>query len=158
MTTAIRYLTVGLVTAVIYTFLLALLRLFGRRQLAQLTTFDLVVVLLLGSAVETTMIRGYIVLGAGLMSAGSLLVMNAILTRLMLRSRRFRHLVGGGPVLLVNHGVVVEEHLRAASLTRNDLAEALRSQGFDGVGKVRAAVLETDGSLSVIPVDDPQPA
>jgi uncharacterized membrane protein YcaP (DUF421 family) len=138
---------------VIYVFLLTLLRIFGRRQLAQLTTLDLVVVLLLGSAVETTMIRGYVVIAAGLVSAGSLLLMNAILTRLMLWSRRFRHLVGGGPVLLVNHGVVVEEHLRRAGLTLHDLAEALRSQGFGSTGDVRAAVLETDGTLSVIPGD-----
>jgi len=158
MTTAARYITVGLVTALIYTFLLTVLRLFGRRQLAQLTTFDLVVVLLLGSAVETAMIRGYVVLAAGLVSAASLLLMNAILTRLMLRSRRFCHLVGGGPVLLVNNGAVVEEHLRRAGLTKADLAEALRSQGFSNAGDVQAAVLETDGSLSVIPVDGEQPA
>src|SRR5207244_13197663 len=84
-------------TAAIYLFLLVLLRLFGRRQLGQLTVIDLAVVLLLGSAVETAMIHGDVSLPAGLASAGTLLLMNRLPTALLLRSARFSNLVRRGP-------------------------------------------------------------
>jgi uncharacterized membrane protein YcaP (DUF421 family) len=112
----------------IYLFLLALLRLFGRRQLGQLTVIDLVVVLLLGSAVETAMIHGDVSLPAGFASAGTLMLMNRLLTAVFLRSERFCNLVGGGPVLLVHDGSPVEEHLRRVGITHTDLEEALRAR------------------------------
>jgi uncharacterized membrane protein YcaP (DUF421 family) len=140
-------------TAVIYMFLIVALRLLGRRQLGQLTVIDLVVVLVLGSAVETAMIHGNISLAAGLVSAGTLLVLNQALTWAFVRSPRLSHLVGGGPILLIHDGHVVEEHLYRAAMTRADLMEVLRSKGFETPNDVRAAVLETDGSVSVVPVD-----
>jgi len=138
-------------TAFIYLFLTAALRLLGRRQLGQLSVIDLVVVLVLGSAVETAMIHGNTSLPVGLVSAATLLALNWSLTRLFLRWRRFDHLVNGGPILLVNRGRVVDEHLRRVGMTAADLAEALRARGFDGPDGVRAAVLETDGSVTVVP-------
>ena len=137
-------------TAVIYLFLIAILRLAGRRQLAQLSVLDLIVVLLLGSAVETAMIHGDLSLTAGLVSAGTLLVLNRLLTWAFLKSPRLSQLVNGGPILLVHDGRILDSHLRRAGLTRPDLDAALRGRGFaDPVG-VRAAVLETDGTISVV--------
>jgi uncharacterized membrane protein YcaP (DUF421 family) len=144
-------------TASIYLFLLVLLRLFGRRQLGQLTVIDLVVVLLLGSAVETSLIHGDVSLPAGFASAGTLLVMNRLLTALFLRSARFCNLVGGGPLLLVHEGSPVEEHLRRVGMTHSHLEEALRARGYHGPADVREAILETDGSVSVIPRTAPAP-
>ena len=138
-----------------YLFLLVLLRLFGRRQLGQLTVIDLVVVLLLGSAVETAMIHGDVSLPAGLASAATLLLMNRLLTVVFLRSERLCNLVGGGPVLLVHEGSPVEEHLRRVGMTHTDLEEALRARGYPGPAAVREAILETDGSVSVIPRTTP---
>src|SRR5438445_9832222 len=127
-------------TAAIYLFLLLLLRLFGRRQLGQLTVIDLVVVLLLGSAVETAMIHGNVSLPAGFASAGSLLLMNRLLTAVFLRSERFCNLVGGGPGLLVHEGRPVEEHLRRVGVTHTDLEEALRARGYGAPANVREAI------------------
>ena len=138
-------------TTVIYLFLIAGLRLLGRRQLGQLSVLDLVVVLLLGSAVETAMIHGDTSLQVGLVSAATLLILNRLLTLLLLRSRRLRHLVNGGPTLLVNHGAVLDEHLVRVGMTEEDLIEALRARGYEGPQGLRAAVLETDGSVSVVP-------
>ena len=138
-------------TAVIYLFLNVLLRLFGRRQLGQLTVIDLVVVLTLGSAVETAMIHGDVSLPAGLASAATLLVLNRILTVTFLHSERLRHLVGGGPVLLVHEGSPVDEHLRRVGMTHTDLQEALRARGYRSAGECQEAILETDGTVSVIP-------
>lgn len=139
-------------TAFIYLFLVVTLRLLGRRQLGQLTVIDLVVVLVLGSAVETSMIHGDTSLRVGIASAVTLLVVNRVLTVLLLRHRRLRHLVNGGPILLVHQGHIIDEHLKRVGLTTPDLLEALRGQGYDALVDVHAAVLETDGAISVIPV------
>ncbi len=137
-------------TAAIYLFLITLLRVFGRRELAQLSLLDLVVVLLLGSAVETAMIHGDLSLPAGLISAGTLIGLNKLLSLLFLASPRLRHLVNGGPVLLVHDGQVIGSHVRRAGLTRADLDAALRGRGYEGPAGVREAVLETDGTISVV--------
>jgi len=138
-------------TTVVYVFLIAGLRLLGRRQLGQLTVLDLVVVLVLGSAVETAMIHGDTSLRVGLVSAATLLILNRLLTLLLVHSRRFRHLVNGGPKLLVHRGAILDEHLVRAGMTEEDLVEALRARGYEGPEGVRAAVLETDGTVSVVP-------
>ncbi len=151
MHTTLKLLEVAGATTVIYLFLIAGLRLIGRRQLGQLTVLDLVVVLILGSAVETAMIHGDLSLPAGLVSAGTLLVVNRIMSEAFLRSKRLRHLVGGGPLVLVHNGKPVTEHLRRVSMTENDLLEAVRGRGYDDLATVRFAVLETDGTVSVVP-------
>ncbi len=94
-------------TAGIYLFVIGLLRVVGRRQLAQLSALDLIVVLLLGSAVETAMIHGDVSLAAGLVSAATLLVLNRLLTSVFLRAPRLSQLVNGGPILLVHDGTVI---------------------------------------------------
>ncbi len=152
MATALSLAIVAGTTTVIYLFLIVVLRLFGRRELGQLSVIDLIVVLILGSAVETAMIHGNLTLPAGLTSAATLLVVNKLLTQVFLRSKRLRHLVGGGPVLLVHDGKLVPEHCRRAGMTSADVAEAIRGRGYDDLSQVRFAVLETDGEVTVIPV------
>lgn len=137
-------------TTCVYLFVVVLLRIFSRRQLGQLTVLDLIVVLLLGSAVETSMIHGDLSLPAGLTSAATLLVLNRAMTTAFLRSTRWNHLVNGGPILLVHQGAVIEEHLRRVGLTEDDLEEGLRSRGYTDTSEIRDVVLETDGSISVI--------
>ncbi len=150
MTTVSSLAVVAACTTCVYLFVVVLLRIFGRRQLGQLTVLDLIVVLLIGSAVETAMIHGDLSLPAGLTSAATLLVLNRAMTTAFLRSARWNHLVNGGPILLVHDGKVIEEHLRRVGLTEDDLAEDLRSRGYADTTDVRDAVLETDGSISVI--------
>ena len=137
-------------TIVVYAALLVLLRLAGRRALAELTVIDLVVVLVLGSAVETAMIHGNISLEAGLIAAATLMVTNRLLALAMLRSKRFRHKVGGGPILLVHDGHPVDAHLRTAGLSLDDLHAALRGRGYDDITTVRFAVFEADGTITAI--------
>ncbi len=144
-------------TLVIYLFLIVGFRVLGRRHLAQLTVIDLVIIIVLGSAVETSMIAGNTSLAAGLISAGTLLLVNRALTEMFLRSKRLRHLVVGGPILLVHEGQLVEEHLRRTGFTESDVLEAIRERGYDTVEKVKFAVLETDGSINVISMDTPTP-
>ena len=137
-------------TLAVYVALLGLLRLAGRRALAELTVIDLVVVLVLGSAVETAMIHGDTSLGAGLVAATTLLVTNRVLAEVMRRSKRFRHHVGGGPTLLVHDGQPIEDHLRRAGLSIEDLRAALRGRGYDDISEVRFALVEADGTITAI--------
>src|SRR5690242_1635636 len=138
-------------TLIIYLFLIAGLRLLGARQMGQLTVLDLVVIILLGSAVETAMVHANTSLPAGLVSASTLLVANRGLNGLMLRSRRLRHLVVGGPLLLVQDGHLIEEHLRRRGLTDEDVLQAIREREEAGIENVRFAVLEPDGEIHVVP-------
>ena len=146
---------VSLHTLAIYLFLIAGLRLVGRRQLGQLTVIDLIIIIIMGSAVETAMVAANTSLAAGLVSAGTLLVANWSLTRVLGRSKRFRHLVHSGPLLLINYGHVIEDHLRRAGLTHADLLEVLREHEHVDSADVKFAVLEADGTISVLGMDVP---
>jgi len=128
----VRLLTVAVHTALILAFLMVGLRTVGRRALAQLDVIDLVVVLLLGSAVETAMVA-----------------------RSLARSPRLRHVLGGVPLLLVHDGVPIASHLRRVGLTADDLAEALRQRGEPDLDQILEAVLEPDGTVHVIPPSPP---
>src|SRR5580658_3890614 len=143
MATAVSLLIVAGTTTAVYLFLIVVLRLFGRRELGQLSVIDLIVVLILGSAVETAMIHGNLTLPAGLTSAATLLVVNKLLTLVFLRSKRLRHLVGGGPILLVHNGKLVFEHCHRVGMSPADVDEACRSRGYDDLTKIKFAILET---------------
>lgn len=142
-------------TLIIYLFLIAGLRAIGHRQMGQLTEVDLAVIIVLGSAVETAMVAGNTSLPAGLVSAGTLLLTNRLLSVLMLRSQRLRGAVLGGPTLLVHYGRFVEEHLRRAGLTEADVMEGIRERGVESLADVKFAVLEADGAINVVPANAP---
>ncbi|HZO86875.1 MAG TPA: YetF domain-containing protein [Chthonomonadaceae bacterium] len=144
-------LPVALHTAAIYLFLIFALRALNRRTLGQLTVVDLVVVIILGSAVETAMVNANTSLQAGLVSATTLLLINRVLTLLCLRSRRLRHLILAGPVLLIQNGHFIEENLRRAGLTQADVQEALREREQADLKDIRFAVLEMDGTINIVP-------
>ncbi|MEP6756253.1 MAG: YetF domain-containing protein [Chthonomonadales bacterium] len=140
-------------TASIYLFLILSLRFLGRRQLGQLTPFDLITVLILGSAVETAMIGGDTRLMTGLVSAATLLICNAFISRLARHHKHFRRLVCGGPLLLVHDGEFINTHLIRAGLTRHEVEEALRQREIDDISTVRFAILEADGEVNVITME-----
>jgi len=140
---------VALNTLAIYLFLVVVIRLIGRRQLGQLSALDLVTLLLLGSAVETAMVHGSTTLGAGLVSAAVLLGSNNALNLAMVRSRTLRRLVGGGPLVLIHDGKFVEENLKRAGLTPEDVLEGIREREAISPDQIRFAVLEADGEINV---------
>ena len=155
-------LAVFLHTVAIYIFLIVSLRFMGRRHLGQLTVLDLVIVILLGSAVETAMVAGNTSLPAGLVSSSTLLALNYGLGLILLRSKKLRHLIGGGPILLVHFGHFVEENLLRAGLTHADVLQAIHERDEAGIESVKFAVLEVDGAINVVPMSakssrSPQP-
>ena len=143
---------IALRTAAVYLVALAGLRLAGKRELGQMTTFDLVVLLLLANAVQNAMVGPDKSLTGGVLAAVVLLVLNAVVARLRLRWPRLRRIIEGSPTLLVLHGEVLADHLRREGLDQETLEVALREHGLSEVGDVEMAVLEIDGSISVVPL------
>ena len=138
-------------TVVIYFFLIFLMRTIGRRTLGQLSVVDLVIVIVMGSAVETAMVNGDTSLQAGLVCASTLLAANRILAFCVVRSRRLRKLVVGNPMILIHNGKFLEDHLRRAGLTEEDVMEALREREENKMENILFAILEVDGSVNVVP-------
>ena len=136
---------------IIYVFLIALLRLTGKRQVGQLAPFDLVLLLVLSNAVQNAMNGGDNSVIGGMISAVTLVGVNWIVGVLTYRSKKLEALVEGRPDVLIHDGKLFQKTLERAQLTRHELMSALRESGCANVEDVRAALLENDGSISVIP-------
>ena len=140
-------------TVVIYLVILIGLRLSGKREIGQMTVFDLVVLLLIANAVQNAMVGPDTSLVGGILAAVVLLLVNALVASLRLRWPRLRRWVEGTPTLLVLRGEVVPEHMRREGIDEESLLTALREHGVAEISEVEMAVLEIDGSISVVPMD-----
>jgi uncharacterized membrane protein YcaP (DUF421 family) len=142
-------------TVVVYLVILIGLRLAGKREIGQMTVFDLVVLLLISNAVQNAMVGSDTSLTGGLLAAVVLLLLNSLVARLRLKWSRLRRWVEGSPTLLVLHGEIIAEHMRREGLDEETLLTALREHGLADLSSVEMAVLEIDGSISVVPVGQP---
>jgi uncharacterized membrane protein YcaP (DUF421 family) len=138
-------------TLVIYLFLIFALSLLGHRQTAELNLTELVVLMVIGSSVETAMVAGDTSVLAGLTSATTLLVSNRALSALMERWGWLRRIVVGHPILLYYKGHFLPKRVRETGLTEDDVREGIRERGYDNLDQVRLVVLEIDGTISVVP-------
>jgi uncharacterized membrane protein YcaP (DUF421 family) len=141
---------------VVYVFLLFALRLAGRRELAQMTSFDLVLLLLISNAVQNALNAGDNSLGGGLVSAATLFLLNWGVGLATYRYRRVERLLQGRPARIVTDGKVHLGEMRRELITLAELRSALRKQGVMRVGDCAQVVLEPDGTLSVLRRDVPQ--
>jgi uncharacterized membrane protein YcaP (DUF421 family) len=140
-------------SVVVYGFLLVALRVAGRRELAQMTSFDLVLLLVISNAVQNSINAGDNSLGGGLVSAVTLLVLNWGVGFATWRWRRVERLVQGRPIRIITDGKVHLGALRQELLTLEELRSALRKQGIDRISDCKRLVLEPDGTLSALHVD-----
>jgi uncharacterized membrane protein YcaP (DUF421 family) len=150
-------LNVALRTTVVYLALLVGIRLTGARQLGQMSTFDLVLLLIIANAVQNAMVGPDTSLAGGLVAAAVLVGWHTVIDRLRRGNRGVARLLSGEGIMLVHNGVVLEEHCHRAGISRDDLLQALREHGVASVKDVRLAVLEADGAISVIRNDDLMP-
>jgi uncharacterized membrane protein YcaP (DUF421 family) len=142
-------------TVAVYIGILVLLHLAGKRQLAQLNSFDLVVLLLLSNVVQNAIIGDDISLTGGLLGAAILVAGNYLVVRFVILHPKLRFLQGT-PTIVVDHGDLDHEALKRESLTENELDAALRRLGVDdGIEGVDRAVLEPEGTLT--PYKKPEP-
>ncbi|MFZ0934977.1 MAG: YetF domain-containing protein [Bryobacteraceae bacterium] len=134
---------------IVYLFLVLLLRAFGKRELAQLNPFDLVVLLSLSNTVQNAIIGNDNSLTGGLIGAFTLLGVNYIVVRFLFRHRRLDQLFEGKPTTLVDCGKVVKGALAKELLSHAELMTVLHRQGFDGLNDVERCVLEPGGTFYI---------
>jgi len=144
--------------AIVYLVVLVGIRLSGKRELGQMTPFDLVLILLIANAVQNAMIGNDNSLVGGLLAAVVLIVLNFTVGRAARRWLGFGRLLKGHAAVLINRGIVIEAHLKQEGIDNDELIAALREHGVASVDDVRLAVLEVDGSISVLKDDDLTPA
>lgn len=133
---------------VVYVFLIAGLRLAGKRELAQLNPFDLVVLLTLSNTVQNAIIGSDNSVTGGIIGAVTLLMANHYLVRLTYRHQKLYELVEGRPTVLIDRGVVQQNLLAAELITRAELDAAALEQGFESLEAVERAVLDPGGGIS----------
>lgn len=136
---------------IVYFFLIVLLRLTGKRQIGQMAPFDLVLLLVLSNAVQNAMNGGDNSIIGGAISAVSLVGTNWVVGFLTYKSKRMESFVEGRPEVLIHNGKLFEKALRQTKITHHELMTALRKGGCATVEDARGALLETDGTISVIP-------
>jgi uncharacterized membrane protein YcaP (DUF421 family) len=133
---------------IVYAFLIVGLRLAGKRELAQLNPFDLIVLLTLSNTVQNAIIGNDNSVLGGIIGATTLLAVNYLVVRFLYKHRKFEELVEGQAQTLIDGGVVLHERLRGELLTLAELKTAAHRQGFASLAEVDRAVLETGGTIS----------
>jgi len=133
----------------VYIFLVIALRVFGKRELAQLNPFDLVVLLSLSNTVQNAIIGNDNSLTGGLIGALALLLMNYLVVRFLFRHRRLDQVFEGKPTVLIDHGQLDKKALASELLTRAELVTVVHRQGFDSLDEVERCVLEPGGTFYI---------
>ena len=135
---------------IVYIFLIIGLRLSGKRELAQLNPFDLIVLLTLSNTVQNAIIGDDNSVTGGIIGAASLLAINYLVVRFLYDHRKIDQLVEGRADVLIENGKVHTEKLKRELITKEELAAAARKQGFDTLSEVRQCILEPGGTLTFI--------
>jgi uncharacterized membrane protein YcaP (DUF421 family) len=141
-------------TAIVYAVILIGIRLSGKREVGQMTPFDLALLLLISNAVQNAMTGPDTSVSGGIVAAVTLLLINAMLTQLVWKNRKVRKVIEGSPTILVRHGKLIEKNLEKEKVTADSLTQALREHGIAAITDVSIAVLEIDGSISVLKNDE----
>ncbi len=137
-------------TAAVYIVILVGLRLLGKRHVAQLSLVDLVLILLISNAVQNAMVGPDTSLSGGIMAAVTLMALSALLTWLLYRFRPVERFFDPNPHLLIHNGRVVQKNLDAERITVEELSRVVREHGIASIEEVKIAVIEADGTVSII--------
>lgn len=143
----------------VYVFLVLLLRIFGKRELAQLNPFDLVVLLSLANTVQNAIIGDDNSVAGGFIGATSLMVTNYLVIRFLFKHRRLDQILEGRPSVLIRDGCVCKDELAKELITVHELQTVVRRQGFTGIHEVDKCVLEPGGAFVMtrkVPSEDQQ--
>jgi len=138
-------------SAAVYVVVIIGLRLLGKKHVAQLSIVDLVLILLISNAVQNAMVGDDTSLVGGVVAAATLLIVNFILSYVLYRFRLADKLFEGTPTLLVHDGHAIHLHLAQEKITVDELERVIREHGIDGIAEVKTAIMEVDGTVSVVP-------
>jgi uncharacterized membrane protein YcaP (DUF421 family) len=141
-------------TGVIYLLVLIGVRLSGKREVGQMTPFDLTLLLLLSNSVQNAMTGPDTSLLGGVIAAATLLILNYVVADLAGANRRLRKMIEGEPTLLIHDGKTIESHMAKERVSMDELHRALREHGINSCDQVALAVLEVDGSISCLKYDE----
>ena len=144
-------------TVVVYLVVLAGVRLSGKREVGQMTPFDLTLLLLISNSVQNAMTGPDTSLAGGVVAAVTLLVLNYLIAEVSGGNRRFRRFIQGQPSLLVHDGQVIASHMARERVSMDELQRALREHGIASYRDAALAVLEVDGSISCLKYDEIKP-
>jgi uncharacterized membrane protein YcaP (DUF421 family) len=144
-------------TGVVYLLVLIGIRVSGKREVGQMTPFDLVLLLLLSNSVQNAMTGPDTSLAGGAVAAATLLILNFFVAEFSGLNRRFRRFIQGQPSLLIHDGEVIASHMAKEHVSMDELQRALREHGVATYKEAALAVLEVDGSISVLKYDDIEP-
>jgi uncharacterized membrane protein YcaP (DUF421 family) len=145
-----NYVRIIFSTLVIYLFIVIAIRLFGKKELAQLSVVDMVFILLISNAVQNAMVGPDSTLSGGLVAASTLFVVNYVFKYLQFRFPKLGKIIEGEAIMLIYKGKILDEHVRKAQITLDELLEAVREHGVPSVTEVDLAILEVDGNISVL--------
>ena len=148
-----QYIEIIVRALAVYFFMIIAIRIFGKKELAQLSVIDLVFILLISNAVQNAMVGLDTSLQGGLVAAAALFAANFTLKKLLYRNKKLSQLVQGESVILIYKGVTNEENCREAEITLDELSAAVREHGAKDIADVDLAMLEVDGNISVISND-----
>ena len=140
-------------STVVYLVILAGFRLAGKRHISQLSLIDFALILLVSNAVQNAMVGNDSSLLGGIVAATTLILINVILTKVIFKETKLGGFITGEPRLLVRNGQMVMSNLTKESIRSEELEEQIREHGFTDISEVKTAILEIDGSISVLPYD-----
>lgn len=150
METIAGYLKICASSISVYLFIIIAIRLFGKKELAQLSVIDLVFILLISNAVQNAMVGTDTTLAGGIIAATSLFIVNFVIKNLFYAFPKLGGLVQGHALLLIYKGELVQANLNKARISIAEIKEALREHGVSQVADVDLAVLEVDGNISIL--------
>lgn len=137
-------------SASVYLFMLIALRIFGKKELSQLNTADVILILLISNSVQNAMVGSDISLWGGLAAATVLFVINFVLKKLMYKYKKFSDFMIEKPEILIHDGNLDFKTLSELNITSDELREAIREHGIENFSSVKLAMLEIDGNISII--------
>ena len=141
-------------SSVVYLVIIIGFRLAGKRHISQLSLIDFALVLLVSNAVQNAMVGNDSSLLGGIVAATTLIVINVVLTKVIFKNEGFARFFEGEPRLLVRNGKYVTSNLLKEDIRIEELEEQIREHGVNDVSQVKTAILEIDGSISVIPMEN----
>jgi uncharacterized membrane protein YcaP (DUF421 family) len=149
-TIAVLLLAICVRTAIVFVLLIIAMRMTGQRQMGEIDTKDVVVVMLISNAVQNSMTLGIGMLSVAFAAAGTISLLAWLFGVVVARRPNIQRSLMGTPTVLVFHGKLIDKNMRSEGVTDNQLMGEIRNSGVEDVSKVRLAVLETDGTISII--------
>lgn len=146
----IRMLLVGVLS---YLLLILIIRITGKRTLSKMNAFDLIITVALGSSLATVILDKSIALLEGMAALGLLILLQYVITFTSVRSKAVRKLIKSDPTLLYYHGLFIEKNMMQERISKDEIDQHVRNNGYSSYEEITAVVLESDGSLSVLDSD-----